>query len=57
MRVAEKLDWKGLTFTVKYCALFSLEPLAHDPRKRDMDMRYVNLFTPLPFRRSALTET
>jgi hypothetical protein len=38
-------------------AVFSLEPLAQDPRESEItDMRYVNLFTPLPLRCSALTE-
>jgi hypothetical protein len=44
-------------FLVKCCAVFSLEPLAQDPREsKIMDMRFVNLFTPLPLPCSALTE-
>jgi hypothetical protein len=39
------------------CAVFSLEPLAQDPRESEItDMRCVNLFTPRPLRCSALTE-
>jgi hypothetical protein len=39
------------------CAVFSLEPLAQDPRQREItDMRYVNLFTPLPLPCSAPSE-
>jgi hypothetical protein len=39
------------------CAVFSLEPLAQDPTDSEIkDMRYVNLFTPLPLPCSALTE-
>jgi hypothetical protein len=38
------------------CAMFSLEPLAQDPRDSEItDMRYVNVFTPLPLPCSALT--
>jgi hypothetical protein len=43
--------------SVPPCAVFSLEPLAQDLRESDiMDMRCVNLCTPLPFLCSALTE-
>jgi len=39
------------------CAVFTLEPLAHDPRNEVMDLRRVNQFTPLPLSCSALPGT
>jgi hypothetical protein len=42
---------------VSLCAVLSLEPLAQDPRDSEItDMRYVNLFTPVPLPCSTLTE-
>jgi len=38
------------------CAVYSLEPLAQDPRNEIMDLRLVNQFTPLPLHCSALPE-
>jgi hypothetical protein len=38
----------------KYCAVFSLEPLAQDSRNKIMDLRHVNQWTPLPVPCSAL---
>jgi hypothetical protein len=39
------------------CPVFSLEPLAQDPKESEItDMRNVNLFTPLPLSCSTLTE-
>jgi hypothetical protein len=41
----------------KHCAVFSFEPSSQDPRQSEFtDMRYVNLFTPLPLHCSAVTE-
>jgi hypothetical protein len=46
-----------LSYGVKHCIVFSLEPLAQDPRESEItDMRYVTLFIPLPVYCSALTE-
>ena len=36
------------------CAVFILEPLTQDLSNEIMDLRRVNLFTPLPLRCSAL---
>jgi hypothetical protein len=38
----------------KYCAIFSLEPLAQDARNEIMDLHHVNQFTPIPVPYSAL---
>ena len=40
----------------KYCAVFSLEPLAQGLRNEIMDLRHVNQFTPLPVPCSALPQ-
>jgi hypothetical protein len=47
-----------LVLSISYsCAVFSLEPLAQDPRQSEItDMRYINLFTSLPLPCSTLTE-
>jgi len=36
------------------CAVFSLEPLAQDPRNEITDLRRVNQLTPLPLPSSTL---
>jgi hypothetical protein len=55
--IADSNSAEGMDVSCECCAVFSLETLAQDPRDSEItDMRYVNLFTPLPLPCSALTE-